>query len=121
VCSTEGRLFDLKGKTLDELMYVGGCLFVDLAANFVHVEFQSKLKTLTETRHAKDAFEDRLCPDHGVVFVPHKAITGDNESAFTSNGFSASLYVQVEVEKFGQRSLPSLAWAHLETASLPRG
>jgi len=85
-------------------MYVGGYLFVDLAANLVHVEFQSKLNT-HETRHMKDAFEDRLCRDHGVVAVPHKAIIGDNESAFTSNGFSASLYVQVVVEKFGQRFL----------------
>jgi hypothetical protein len=31
ICSTEGRLYDFRGKTSKEKMYCGGCLFVDHA------------------------------------------------------------------------------------------
>ena len=41
VCSTKGRLFTSRGKTSAlEQLYCGGCLFVDHASGFVHVEPQ---------------------------------------------------------------------------------
>jgi hypothetical protein len=40
VCSTRGCLFMSKGKTSENEMYCGGCIFVDHATGHLHVEFQ---------------------------------------------------------------------------------
>ncbi len=45
VCSTKGRLFTSKGKTSENEMYCGGCIYVDHATGFLHVEFQKHLNT----------------------------------------------------------------------------
>ena len=95
VCSTKGRLFGSKGKTSEDLMYSGGCIFVDLATNHVHVELQSKLNT-HETSGAKDLYE-AMCRDHGVV---PQSYHSDNGSAFTSKGFTESLQQFAQVSSF---------------------
>ena len=65
LCSTKGRLLTSKGKTPEKEMYTGGCLFIDHASNYVHVEFQQHL-TSHETLKSKEQFE-QVCRDYGVV------------------------------------------------------
>lgn len=67
-------------------MFSGGCLFVDHASGYIHVEFQTHLNT-HETLNAKENFE-LMCRDHGVI--PQQFVS-DNGSAFTSAGFTAKL------------------------------
>jgi hypothetical protein len=86
VCSTKGRLFTSRGKTNDNKMFSGGCLFIDHASGYIHVEFQTHLNT-HETMHAKENFE-LMCRDNGVV---PQSFVSDNGSAFTSAGFTAKL------------------------------
>jgi hypothetical protein len=53
ICSTRGRLLTSAGKTKLEEMFTGGCIFVDHASGFVHVELQVNLnshKTLKSER-----------------------------------------------------------------------
>ena len=95
VCSTKGRLFTSRGKTADSEMFSGGCLFVDHASGYIHVEFQTNLNT-HETINAKDNFE-LMCRDHGVV--PQSYLT-DNGSAFTSAGFTAKLRDFAQIIRF---------------------
>lgn len=45
VSSTKGRLFTGRERTKDNEMYMGGCVFVDHATSFVHVEPQSCLSS----------------------------------------------------------------------------
>ena len=82
VCSTKGRLFSSKGKEKDDDKYTGGCIFVDHASGYVHVEFQTHLNT-HETIKSKEAFE-LMCRDHGVI--PQSFLT-DNGSSFTSRDY----------------------------------
>ena len=80
VCSTNGRLFTSRGKTSAlENLYCGGCLFVNHATDFVHVEHQTSTST-HDTLRAKESFE-LFCRDHGVL--PQKYVS-DNATAFTS-------------------------------------
>ena len=95
VCSTKGRLFTSRGKSLDSDMYMGGCVFVDHASSFVHVEFQSHLNT-HETAKAKEAYE-LLCRDFGVV---PQSYVSDNGKAFTSKGFMQHLAKFAQVIRF---------------------
>ena len=95
ICSTKGRLFTSRGKTADSEMFSGGCLFVDHASGYIHVEFQTSLNT-HETINAKDNFE-LMCRDHGVV--PQSYLT-DNGSAFTSAGFTAKLCDFAQIIRF---------------------
>ena len=67
-------------------MFSGGCLFVDHASGFIHVEFQTHFNT-QETINAKDNFE-LMCRNNGVVPVQYQS---DNGSAFTLSGFTAKL------------------------------
>ena len=82
VCSTKGRLFSSKGKEKDDDKFTGGCVFVDHASGYVHVEFQTHLNT-HETLKSKEAFE-LMCRDHGVI--PQSYLT-DNGSSFTSRDY----------------------------------
>jgi len=86
VCSTTGRLFESRGRTSESEMYCGGCMFVDHATGYLHVEFQRYLNT-HETLIAKEKFE-LMCRDHGVV---PQAYHSDNGSSFTSKGFTGKL------------------------------
>jgi hypothetical protein len=45
VCKVKGRLFTSKGQTKDDLMYCGGCVFVDHFSGLIHVELQQNLNT----------------------------------------------------------------------------
>ena len=86
ICSTKGRLFTGAGKAADDRKYAGGCIFVDHASGYIHIEFQSHMNT-HETLKAKEAYELH-CQDHGVV--PQEYLT-DRGSAFTSAGFRQHL------------------------------
>ncbi|KAI2495349.1 hypothetical protein MHU86_19151 [Fragilaria crotonensis] len=65
ICGTKGRLFSSAGRSLNSDMFAGGCLFIDHASNFVHVEFQKHLNT-HETLKAKQNFE-LMARDSGVI------------------------------------------------------
>ena len=96
VCSTKGRLFTSRGKTSAlERLYCGGCLFVDHASGFVHVEHQTSLSS-HNTMGAKEQFE-LFCRDHGVL--PQKYMS-DNATAFTSKSFTEHLKVHHQVISF---------------------
>ena len=86
ICSQKGRLFNSRGKSADKDMYKGGCIFVDHASNFVHVEFQTVL-TSHATLASKVKFEN-ICRDHGVH--PQRYLS-DNGTAFTGVDFSNHL------------------------------
>ena len=88
VCSMKGRLFDLRGKTKEDDMYSGGCIFVDHSFGYAHVEFQYHLNT-HEMLKAKTNFEN-CCRDVGVI--PQEYLT-DNGSAFSSQEFATQLSV----------------------------
>ena len=77
-----GWLLDTYGKERVDDKYKGGCIFVDHASEYVHVELQSKLNT-HETLRAKVDFE-KACTEHGVV--PQSYIT-DKSSLFTSQEY----------------------------------
>eukprot|EP00978_Attheya_sp_CCMP212_P028855 scaffold100723_cov29-Attheya_sp.AAC.4 len=95
ICSTKGRLFTSRGKTTDDSMYDGGCIFVDHATGLVHVEFQTHL-TSHETLKAKDNFE-LMCRDNGVIV---QSYLSDNGSAFTSKAFTARLAQFFQIIRF---------------------
>ena len=54
----KGRTFDSFGKATSD-QYIGGCIFVDHASGFVHVEFQLGFSTI-ETIHAKQNLKKLL-------------------------------------------------------------
>ena len=76
VCSTKGRLFTSRGRSKDADMYTGGAIYVDMATNLVHVEFQRHLNTHA-TLAATAEFE-RMCLNAGVI--PQEYLS-DNGSA----------------------------------------
>ena len=84
VCSTKGRLFTSQGRSKDADMYTGGAIYVDMATNLVHVEFQRHLNT-HKTLAATAEFE-RMCLNAGVI--PQEYLS-DNGSAFTSREYMA--------------------------------
>jgi hypothetical protein len=77
-------------------MYSGGCLFIDRALNFVHIEFQKHLNT-HETLKAKKNFE--LMARDSVV-IPHQSYLSDNGGSFTSATFTEHLGTLKQVFKF---------------------
>jgi hypothetical protein len=82
-------------------MYKGGCIFVDSASGYVHIELQATLGS-TETLQAKEAFE-LMCRDTGVI--PQEYLL-DNGSNFTSNAFSENIL------KLDQKALFAVVGAH---------
>ena len=95
ICGTKGRLFSSAGKSLNSEMFCGGCLFIDHASNFVHVEFQKHLNS-HETLKAKQSFE-LMARDHGVV---PQSYLSDNAGCFTSKEFSERLGTFKQVIKY---------------------
>ena len=95
VCNTKGRLFTSAGKTKSNDTYAGGCLFVDHATGYVHVEHQTFL-TSHETLKSKNKFE-LMCRDFGVM--PQTYLT-DNHKSFTSAEYSDKLKEHQQVVKF---------------------
>ena len=78
----KGRLLTSFGKELNDQKYRGGCIFVDHASGYIHVELQTRLN-IPETIDAKRFFEE-TCFAHGVV--PQSYIT-DEGSSFTSEEY----------------------------------
>ena len=95
ICSTKGRLLTSKGKTPEKEMYVGGCLFIDHASNYVHVEFQQHMTT-HQTLESKTKYE-QMCRDHGIT--PTSFLT-DNGSCFTSAEFQQKLTTFEQILRF---------------------
>jgi hypothetical protein len=98
ICSQRGRLFQTpRGKEAEKDKYCGGCIFVDHASNYTHVEFLQVLTTHATLADAKVSFEGH-CHDVGVV--PTKYLS-DNGSAFTSSKeFAHHLNVFQQVSRF---------------------
>jgi hypothetical protein len=48
ICTTRGQLFSERGKTEENKMYKGGCIFIDSASGYIHIELQAALGS-TET------------------------------------------------------------------------
>jgi hypothetical protein len=94
ISSVKGRLFSGYDKGSDDNRHVGGCIFIDHASSFIHIEFQSSLSS-HETLRAKLAFEQQ-CRDVGVVVQKYMS---DNGSAFTSKEFSEHLTEFAQVSK----------------------
>jgi hypothetical protein len=86
VATTKGRLFTSAGKTKSDDTYTGGCLFVDHATGYVHVEHQVS-STSHETLKAKNKFE-LMCRDFGVM---PQTYLYDNHKAFTAAEFTDQL------------------------------
>ena len=86
VCSTKGRLYGSKGKSLERDMYCGACVFYDACSQLIWVQGQTALNS-HQTLHAKEAFED-YSRDFGVVVQQY---VSDNASAFTSAEFAQEL------------------------------
>jgi hypothetical protein len=86
VCSTKGRLLGSRGKTSQDDMFCGGCVFVDHASSYVHIEFQAHLTT-NEALQAKASYE-LMSRDLGVIV---QSFLTDNGSAFTSKEFASQL------------------------------
>ena len=91
ICSTRGRTFESRGRGSQHSMYLGGCIFVDSASNFVDVQLQTHLNTHS-TLKAKQAFEE-MCAGHGVI---PQTYLSDNGTPFTSRAFTE------ELQKFSQ-------------------
>jgi hypothetical protein len=67
-------------------MYKGGCIFVNSASDYIHIELQATLGS-TEMLQAKEAFE-LMCRDAGVI--PQEYLL-DNGLNFTSKAFAENL------------------------------
>ena len=95
ISSVRGRLFEGFNKGRIEDRFVGGCIFVDHASSYIHVEFQSSLSS-HETLSAKMEYE-KHCRDVGVV--PQKFIS-DNGKSFASKEFSEHLSNFYQISRF---------------------
>jgi hypothetical protein len=76
ICKRKGRQFSSAGRSLNSDIYSGGCLFIDHASYFVHVEFQKHLNT-HETLKAKQNFE-LMARDSGVNPQSYLSDNGDS-------------------------------------------
>ena len=79
ICSAKGRLYDSLGKSKDQVMFQGGCLFVDHASGYIHVEHQVSISA-SESIEAKLKFE-RVCYDMGVKVQAYQSDNGVFDSA----------------------------------------
>ena len=84
-----GRLYTLMGKTTSDLMYTGGCIFVDHATGDVHVEHLLNFTT-TETLQAKDRYEKHMA-DMGVMVQAYQADNGIFAARDFINNIASSL------------------------------
>ena len=76
----KGRTFDSFGKSTSD-QYIGGCIFVDHASGYVHVEFQLGFSAI-ETIRAKQNFE-KFAFNQGVIPTTYLTDSG----AFKANKF----------------------------------
>jgi len=85
-CNPLGCLLTSFGQDKPTDKYKGGCIFVDHASGYIHVELQVHLNT-RKTLHAKTKFEAE-CGKYGVIQQSY--ITNEG-TAFTSTGFNEHL------------------------------
>ena len=76
-------------------MFAGGCLFIDHASNFVHVELQKQLNT-HERMKAEQDFE-LMVRDSGVI---PQSYLSDNGGSFTTAKFTEHLGTLKQVVEF---------------------
>ena len=76
----KGRTFDSFGKATSD-KYIGGCIFVDHASGYVHIEFQLGFSAI-ETIRAKQNFE-KFAFNNGVIPITYLTDSG----AFKANKF----------------------------------
>ena len=95
VCSTKGRLYSSRGKTSDNDMYDGGCIFFDEASKHIHVVHQTHL-TSHETLQAKEQYE-HMCRDVGIIPQTYRS---DNGAAFASSDFAKKLSEYKQIHSF---------------------
>ena len=112
ICSTKGRAFNTRGKTTSNESYTGGCLFVDQATNFIHIEFQAHLNT-HETLKAKEGFE-LMCRDVGVI---PQGYLSDNGSSFTAAEYTKQLRQFEQVTRFAGTCGKSMFFARCSCAT----
>ena len=70
ICSQKGFQFHTCGKESDKVQFDRGCLFIDHASNYIHVEFQTNTSSHA-TLEFKTSFE-AMCHDVGVVPITYK-------------------------------------------------
>ena len=100
-CNPLGRLINTYGKEATDKKYRGGCIFVDHASRWIHVELQSRLNS-HQTLQGKRRFET-ICGNYGVI--PQQYLS-DNGAAFQSDEFTTHL------ERFHQTIRHSAVGAH---------
>lgn len=86
ICSTKGRLYTSRAKTADHEMFKGGCIFVDHASKYIHVEHQVGMSS-HETLKSKLKFETSVA-DFGVSIQNYLT---DNSTAFRNAEFTQEL------------------------------
>ena len=72
----KGHLYNSMGKTHEGNMYLGGCIFVDHATGYIHIEHLINFNT-NETILAKHCFENHML-DMGIAIQAYKS---DNVSS----------------------------------------
>ena len=66
-CNPLGRLLTTYGKEKAHAKYKGGCIFVDHATGYLHVELQTSLNS-HHTLSANQSF-DEMCATHGLKLI----------------------------------------------------
>ena len=89
-----GHLYTSMGKTASDLMYAGGCIFVDHATGDVHVEHLLNFTTM-ETLQAKARYEKRMA-DMGITVQAYQT---DN-SIFAARAFINNIESGLQNIKF---------------------
>ena len=95
-----GRLYTSRGKTHPDMMYSGGCIFVDHAMGFAHIEHVINFSA-TETIQTKQRFEKKMLEIQVLV-----------QSYQSDNGIFASSDFMEEVNKGLQNIMFSGVGAH---------
>jgi hypothetical protein len=107
--SAKGRLYESFGKTSEDKMYSGGCIFVDHATGYIHVEHQVSWSA-AETIAAKHRYERHML-DMGVTVVSYQSDNGT---------FGAAAFVKELLTK-NQHSTYSGVGAHHQNGVVERG
>jgi hypothetical protein len=79
ICSSKGRLYSSHGKSSERDMYSGGCIFVDHASGYIHVEHQVTF-TAAHTLQSKHRFERKL-RNLGVIVLAYQSDNGTFSAA----------------------------------------
>ena len=86
VCSIKGQLFSFHGKSSNDKLLCGGCIFFYHSLNYVHIEDTSSVSS-HEALRSKIKFE-QMCRNFGVISQQYMT---DNVSTFISESFNTHL------------------------------